>query len=244
MILDKLRSMRLYGMYECFKSSLEQHRSEDMTIDEFLSLMIDSEWDDRHNRSIERLVKSASFRYKASVENINYSVDRGLDRTQIERLAQMDFVREHKDIFITGSTGTGKSYIASALGHQGCCDGLRVLYANTAKLMATLKIAKAKGTILLELKRIERLDLLILDDFGLQPFDATTRTILLDIIEDRHGKSSTIISSQIPVQGWYDVIGEGTLADAVLDRIVHKAIRIELYGESLRTCSRFIIFVL
>lgn len=233
-ILDKLRSMRLYGMYECFKSSLEQPRSEDMTIDEFLSQMIDSEWDDRHNRSIERLVKSASFRYKASVENINYSVNRGLDRNQIERLAQMDFVREHKDIFITGSTGTGKSYIASALGHQGCCEGLRVLYANTAKLMATLKIAKAKGTILLELKRIERLDLLILDDFGLQPFDATTRTILLDIIEDRHGKSSTIISSQIPLQGWYDVIGEGTLADAVLDRIVHKAIRIELYGESLR----------
>lgn len=161
-------------------------------------------------------------------------MDRGLDRNQIERLAQMDFVKEHKDIFITGSTGTGKSYIASALGHQGCCEGLRVLYANTAKLMATLKIPKAKGTILLELKRIERLDLLILDDFGLQPFDATTKTILLDIIDDRHGKSSTIISSQIPVQGWYDVIGEGTLADAVLDRIVHKAIRIELYGESLR----------
>lgn len=209
-------------------------RVENMTIDQFVSWLVDSEWDDRRNRAVERAVKAAGFRYKANVEEIDFSIERGMDRNLILRLAELGFVKEHKDLFITGSTGTGKSYLATALGYQACLTGFKVLYANTARLMGMLKAAKAKGTILLELKKIERMDMLILDDFGLQPFDAQTRGLLLDVIEDRHGKKSTVITSQIPVRDWYDIIGEKTIADAILDRIVHQAIRVELAGESLR----------
>lgn len=177
---------------------------------------------------------SQRLRYNASLEQIDFLIDRGLDKNEVHRLASLDFVGEHKDLFITGSTGTGKSYLATALGYQACQQGYRVMYVNTAKLMGQLKLAKTKGTVLSDLKRIERMDVLILDDFGLQPFDAQSRIALLDVIEDRHQKHSTIITSQIPVKEWYDVIGEKTIADAVLDRIVHQALRVELFGESIR----------
>ncbi len=232
--LDKMRQMRLLGMYEAFKTSLESSIKETLTPDQLVSLLITSEWDDRRNRNIDRALKMANFRYKASMEELDYTVERGLDKHQVHRLASLDFVREHKDLFITGSTGTGKSYLATALGYQACQMGYRVLYASTAKLMGQLKLAKAKGTILAELKKIERQDLLILDDFGLQPFDSQSRVVLLDIIEDRYEKRSTIITSQIPVKEWYDIIGEKTIADAILDRIVHQSLRVELFGESLR----------
>lgn len=179
-------------------------------------------------------VKSANFRYKANVEEIDFSIERGMDRNQILRLAELGFVKEHKDLFVTGSTGTGKSYLVTVLGYQVCLKGFKVMYASTARLMGQLKAAKAKGTILLDLKKIERMDMLILDDFGIQLFDAQTRGLLLDIIEDRHGKKSTVITSQVPVKGWYDIIGEKTIADAILDRIVHQAVRVELTGDSLR----------
>lgn len=168
------------------------------------------------------------------MEEINFNVERGLDRNQFQRLAELTFVREHKDLFITGSTGTGKSYLATSLGYEACQKGMKVLYASTNRMMGQLKIAKAKGNILQELKKIERTDLLILDDFGMQPFDAQSRMNLMDVIEDRYGKKSTIITSQIPVKDWYDVIGDKTIADAIMDRVVHQAIRIELFGESLR----------
>lgn len=210
--LDKLRQMRLFGMYEAFKTNLEGSVRETLTADQFIALMVNSEWDDRKNKTIARLLRLANFRYKASLE----------------------FIKERKDLFITGSTGTGKSYLATALGFHACQMGYKVLYASTSKLMGQLKLAKAKGTNLADLKRIERTDLLILDDFGLQPFDSQARITLLDIIEDRHGKRSTLITSQIPVKQWYDIIDEKTFADAVLDRIVHQSIRVELSGESLR----------
>ena len=232
--LDKMSRMRLQGMYYAFKTSLESLHKESMTIDQFVSWLILSEWDDRQNRNIQRALRLANFRHKASVEEIDFSLERGLDRNQVQRLAELGFIQEHKDIFVTGSTGTGKSYLVSAVGYQACQKGYKVLYANTSRLMGALKAAKAKGTLLNELKRIEKMDLLILDDFGLQPFDATARMNLLDVIEDRYGKKSTIVASQIPVKDWHDVIGDKTVADAVLDRIVHQAVRIELCGESLR----------
>jgi DNA replication protein DnaC len=232
--LDKMRQLRLYGMYDAFKTNLETSVKESLTADQFIALLVASEWDDRRNRYVERAIRGAGFRYKASLEQIDYAIDRGLEKNQVHRLAALDFVKEHKDLFITGSTGTGKSYLATALGYQACQSGYKVMYVNTAKLMGQLKLAKAKGTILAELKRIERADLLILDDFGLQPFDAQSRASLLDIIEDRHQKRSTVVTSQIPVKEWYDIIGEKTIADAILDRIVHHSLRVELYGESLR----------
>lgn len=232
--LDKMRQMHLLGMYNAFKTSMESFKTESMTTDQFVAWLVSNEWDDRCNRMIERLIKQASFRYKASLEEVDYSLERGLERNLLERLAELSFVKESRDLFITGSSGTGKSYIATALGYRACQKGMKVLHANTARLMGQLKMAKAKGTILQELKKIERADLLVLDDFGIQPFDAGGRMNLMDIVEDRHGKKSTLITSQVPVKDWYDIIGEKTIADAVLDRIVHQAIRIELHGDSIR----------
>ena len=232
--LDKMRQMRLLGMYNAFKTSMESFKTESMTTDQFVAWLVSNEWDDRCNRMIERLIKQASFRYKASLEEVDYSLERGLERNLLERLAELSFVKESRDLFITGSSGTGKSYIATAPGYRVCQKGMKVLYANTARLMGQLKMAKAKGTISQELKKIERADLLVLDDFGIQPFDAGGRMNLMDIVEDRHGKKSRLITSQVPVKDWYDIIGEKTIADAVLDRIVHQAIRIELHGDSIR----------
>lgn len=231
--LDKMRRMRLLGMHRAFKTSLEQPE-QSYTADEMVAMLIDSEWDDRHNRSIERTMRNARFRYKATIEQLDYGSDRGIDKNLVHRLADCEFISRKENALITGSTGTGKSFLASAVGHQACQLGYKVLYANATRLFAQLKMAKADGSSIKELMKIERQDLLILDDFGIQPLDQQGRASLLDIIEDRHGKRSTIITAQLPVKQWYDVIGEKTVADAVMDRIVHNAQRIELKGESLR----------
>jgi DNA replication protein DnaC len=232
--LDKLRKLKFYGMFHAFKSSIESGKTNDYTPDELLAHLVDAEWDDRNNRRVERQIHSARFRYKAMVENIHYHADRSIDRNQIMRLAECSFIGRNENLLITGSTGIGKSYVASAIGHQACIMGYRVMYASTPKLFAKLKMAKAEGSYIKEITRIERQQLLILDDFGIQPFDAQSRAALMEIIEDRHGKTSLIITSQLPVSKWHEVIGEKTIADAILDRIVHDAHRVELKGESMR----------
>ncbi len=232
--LDKLRKMKFFGMFHAFKSSMETGKTNDYTADELLAHLVEAEWDDRQNKRIERAIYYAHFRYKASVESIHYHAERSIDRNQILRLADCTFIDRYENLLITGSTGIGKSYVASAIGHQACILGYRVLYASTPKLFAKLKMAKADGSYIKETAKIERQELLILDDFGIQPFDAQSRSALMEIIEDRHGKTSLIITSQLPVSKWYDVIGEKTIADAILDRIVHDAHRIELKGDSMR----------
>lgn len=228
-----MRQMHLNGMARAFQHTLEAGKNEKFTADEMLTHLIESEWDERYNRRLERSLKDAKFRYKASVEMISYDDDR-LDRNQVLRLANCEFVKRKENIILTGSTGIGKSFVASALGHQACSLGFRVLYQHSTKLFARMKIAKADGTYLRELSRIERQQVLIIDDFGIQPLDAQGRSALMEIIEDRHGKSTTIITSQVPVTLWHEIIGEQTIADAILDRIVHDAHRIEMHGESLR----------
>ena len=232
--LDKLRKMKFFGMFHAFKTCLETGQTTEYTADELLAHLVEAEWDDRQNRRIDRSIFYARFRYKASVENIHYHADRSIDRNQIMRLADCSFIGRYENLLITGSTGIGKSYVASAIGHQACIMGYRVLYASTPKLFAKLKRAKADGSYIKEIAKVERQQLLILDDFGIQPFDAQSRAALMEIIEDRHGKTSLIITSQLPVSKWYEVIGEKTIADAILDRIVHDAHRIELKGESMR----------
>ena len=232
--LDKMKRMRLNGMHRAFKTSIDTAKNEKLTADEMTALLVDSEWDDRHNRSIERGLKNARFRYKATIEQLDFTLERSIDKNQIYRLADGEFIHRRENILITGSTGTGKSFLASAIGHQACQLGFKVLYTNANRLFAQLKMAKVDGSAIKELAKIEKQDLLILDDFGIQPFDHASRASLLEVIEDRHGKHSTIITSQLPISKWYDVIGEKTVADAILDRLVHNAQRLELKGESLR----------
>ena len=232
--LDLMNRMKLFGMATAFNESLSSTFAETMTPDSFLGWLLSREWDYRSAMAIDRLIRGAAFRYKAYLEQIDYTISRGLERNQMERLASLDFVRQGQNLFITGSSGTGKSFIATALGYQACKSGIRTLYANASKLMGSLKVAKAKGTVDAEMKKIERCQLLILDDLFLVSLDAKERPILLDIIEDRHGRKSIIITSQLPVSSWYDAIGDPTVADAILDRIVHTAHQIELSGESIR----------
>ena len=232
--LDKLRKLKFYGMFHAFKSSIETGQTDQYTSDELLAHLVDSEWDYRQNRRIERQIMYARFRYKASIEEIHYHADRSIDRNQVMRLADCTFIDRFENLLITGSTGIGKSYLATAIGYQACMLGYRVLYASTPKLFARLKMAKADGAYIKEIAKIEKQQLLILDDFGIQPFDAQSRAVLMEIIEDRHSKTSLIITSQLPISKWHEVIGEKTIADAILDRIVHDAHRIELKGESMR----------
>lgn len=233
--LDLMNRMRLHGMAAAFTESLESTIVETMTPDSFLNWLLSSEWDYRSARNIDRLVKNASFRYNdASIGQIDYSVQRGLDRNQMERLASLEFIRKGQNLFVTGCCGTGKSYIATALGYEACKAGMRVIYASAAKFLGNLKIAKNKGVIDAELKKIEKTQVLIIDDLFLVPLDARERALLIEIIEDRHERKSIIITSQLPVTDWFEAIGDATIADAILDRIVHSAHQIELSGESLR----------
>src|ERR1043165_5643799 len=232
--LEKIKKMKLFGMYQAFKTSIEAGRAETFMADELIAHLVDAEWDERRNRSIDLRIRNAKFRYRAALEDLHYDSDRNIDKNQVLRFADCSFIDKAETILITGSTGIGKSYLASALGHHACSRGYRVAYFNVPKLFARLKMAKADGSYIKEVARIERQQLLTLDDFGIQPFDAQSRSILMELIEDRHGKSSLIITSQVPVSKWYDIIGDKTMADAILDRIIHQAHRVELKGESMR----------
>jgi DNA replication protein DnaC len=232
--LEKIKKLKLTGMARAYQTSLENNILSKLSADELITMLVEAEWDDRLNRNIERRLRNAKFRYQSSIENIDYEADRNLDRNQMMRFAECTYIGKQENILITGSTGIGKSHVATALGHQACTLGYKVYYANMAKLFSKLKMGKADGSYMREISRIERQDLLILDDFGLVPIDNQNRSALMEIIEDRHKKASMIITSQLPVNCWHEVIGEKTIADAILDRIVHDAHRIELKGESLR----------
>ena len=233
--IEKLRSMRLGAMARLHLQYVEQNRFEGMTCDEYLGLLTDHQWEDRENTKIDRLLKQAAFRQDASLADISYAAERNLDRNMFARLGTLDFISRKENIIICGASGTGKSYLSQALGNQACMMGIKTLYTVTARLFKKLKLSKVDGTYLKELEKLTKTELLILDDFGLQAFDNQDRETLMDIIDDRHGKKSTLISSQIPVSAWYEIIGgEGTIADAILDRIVNSSQRIDLKGQSLR----------
>lgn len=229
-----MRTLRLHGMERNWKAMTETRRSHELTLSEGLEILLQAETDDRDERRYERLKQNAGFRYPASIEELNMEASRGIDRGLITNLATGEYLKKGDPVLICGATGCGKSFLASALGHQACAQGYKVAYYNMQKLLLKTKMTRLEGTLHKLLDRLSKTDLLILDDFGLVSLEQQQRLDLMEIIEDRHGRSSTIIASQLPVGSWYDVIGENTVADALLDRLVHGSYRIELKGESLR----------
>lgn len=212
----------------------ETRKLHELSLTEGMELLLQAEEEERINRRFKRLDKEAAFRYKASMEELRFQEGRGIDRSQIAALSACTFIEKGESILITGSTGCGKSFLASALGHQACMMGYKVAYFNMQKLMLKIKMARIEGTLHRFFDKLAKIQLLILDDFGLAHLDKQQQVDFMEIIEDRHAKASTIIASQLPVGSWYDIIGEETIADAILDRLVHGSHRIEIKGESLR----------
>lgn len=232
--IDKMRQMRLHAMADNYYNSTQNNLHRDYTLDQYLALLVDQEWEYRYNKRIKSLITTAGFRYPASVQDVDYSANRSLDKNTFERLALLDFINRGENIIITGATGTGKSYLAQALGYNACTRQYKTMYYNFARLNDQIKLSKLEGTYMKLLNKLEKCDLIILDDFGLSAFDDHARNALMDIVEMKYDKSSLIIAAQIPVKNWHETIGEGTIADAILDRLVHASHRIELTGESLR----------
>lgn len=234
-IQEKLSELRLKGMLRTWEALAETRRIQELSFSDGMEMLLQSEEDERRNARFERLLKNARFRYQASLEELSYDPSRNLDKNLITDLATCQYVANGESLVITGATGCGKSYLASALGHQACSHGYSVAYYNTQKFMLRIKMARLEGTILRFFDKIAKTSLFILDDFGLTHLEQQQQFDLMEIIEDRHGKKSTIIASQLPIGSWYDIISEATIADAILDRMVHTSYRIELQGPSLRS---------
>ncbi|MEW6747980.1 MAG: IS21-like element helper ATPase IstB [Planctomycetota bacterium] len=232
--LQKLTEMRLNGLAAAFREYLEERRPDKLTFDERFGMMIDREWNERQGRSLQRRLKNAKFRQQACVEDINYRHPRGLDRNVMRRLTTLAWMDEHENLVITGPTGVGKSWLACALGNQACRQGRTALYRRLPRLLQELALARADGSYLRELNRLAKVDLLVLDDWGLARLTEAQRHDLLDLLEDRVGSRSTIVTSQLPVKAWHEQLGDPTVADAILDRLIPNAHRIELSGPSIR----------
>jgi DNA replication protein DnaC len=238
-IQQLMQQLRLPGMRAAYEGIISTKNMQSISNDELLNLLLQAEWDERENLKANRRLQNARFRMRASMEEIDFITPRGLNKTQLLRFTDGSFVKNGENVLVIGQTGVGKSYISSALGHQACQLGYKVNYFIAQKLFTMLRMSKADESYIRQIKRIEKQDLIIIDDFGMQPLDDMSRMMLLEIIEDRHQKSSTIIASQLPVDKWYDVIGESTVADAILDRLVHTSHRIELSGESMRKKKKY-----
>lgn len=237
--LEKLNSMRLHGFEQAYRNILDSALQEKFTPDEIIAHLVDAEYDDKYNRKLSRLIKTAGFKQQVSIEQIDYHQPRNLDKNVILRLQNCDWIIKGRDLLISGSTGTGKSFLACAFGMQACINEYKTLYFTTSNLLDKLTYAKADGTYFKFLDAIAKARLLIIDDFGLRKIDNNQCNMMLDIIDERHTKSSTIISSQLPVKDWYDCFAEKTIAEAILDRVSNGSYRIHLEGDvSMRKSLR------
>ncbi len=232
---EKMKELRLAGMLEAWQRQQQDPKLSSLSFDERLGLLIDAEHDIRHNRKLERLLKEAELRISnASVEDVRASPLRGLDKPMLRQLGSATWLDKHLNVLISGQTGVGKSYLACALGQMACRRARRVLYRRVPRLFDELALARADGTIARALAKLARAELLVLDDFGISALKDAQRNDLLEVLEDRYDRASTVITSQLPTEKWHAYIGDPTLADAILDRVVHNAYRVHLKGPSGR----------
>lgn len=232
--LSTLRSLKLSGMADAFARQLEQPSTHDLAFEERFALLVDREATHRDSRRLQRLLQMAHLKQQACVEDIDYKHRRGLDRSRMAALVTCDWIRAHQQLHITGPTGSGKSWLACALGQQACRQGLSVRYERSSRLLDELRIARGDGSLQKQFSALAKTDLLILDDFGLKPLAQLERLDLLDLIEDRYHTRSTLVTSQLPVEHWHEYVGDPTIADALLDRLLNNAHRLLLKGESMR----------
>lgn len=233
--IAKLKAMRLQGMVEALEAFERDGEAASLTFGERLAMMVDRQYAWRENLALAQRLKRARLRGAACVENIDYRAARGLDRSVVRALsAESQWVTRHENVFVTGPTGVGKSYIACALAHKACRDGFQVHYTRAAALFRDLGMARADGSLRNLLQRLSRTDVLVVDDWAMAPLTETERRDFWEICEDRYQTRSTVMTSQVPVKSWHEQIGDPTVADGILDRLVHNAHRIELKGESMR----------
>jgi DNA replication protein DnaC len=232
--LEKLYSMKLMGMADAIRHQMESPEISQLSFEERLAMLVDQQWDWRQNKALTRRVKNAHFKLAASVEDIDYRHPRRLDRPLIRSLSACEWVTQHHNLIITGPCGVGKSFLACALAQKAVRDGFAALYTRAPRLLHDLEVARVDGSLLSLLDRIARIDVLIVDDWAMAPLSDPQRRDFLEICDDRYATRSTILTSQVPITHWHDQIGDPTIADSILDRLVHNAHRIELDGASIR----------
>ena len=231
--LEKLRSLKLTGMAQAFSEQLEKPMP-DLDFEARLGLLIDREWHLRENRRLDRRLSQAKLKETACIEDIDYKHPRNLNKSVVQELIRMQWISKHLNLLITGPTGCGKTYLACALAHTACLNGFTAKYYRLPRLWQELKIAKANGSYAGFLSQVAKIDVLLLEDWGIAAPDEEQRRDLLEILDDRYQRKSTIITSQLPTTNWYEHLNDATLADAILDRLLHNAIKLELEGDSLR----------
>ncbi len=235
---EDLRAFNLKGMVEALSRQLEQPKSYDLSFEERFSLLVDAEKIYRKDKRLEKLLQLAKLRHKACMEDIDYAPSRGIKKEQMATLHSCQWIKDSLNVLITGATGTGKSWIGCALGQQACRQGLSVLYMRFSLLLEKIRLSRVEGTYTKLLKALSKIELLILDDWLLEPVDPKDRHSLLEIVEDRYERGALLMTTQIPIQNWHEMIGDPTLADAILDRILNKSIKLELKGESMRKTKK------
>jgi DNA replication protein DnaC len=231
---DKLYSMKLIGMSEGFKEQLEQSSFRDLSFEERFAMLVDRQWIWKENKRLKHLLQDAKLKLQASLEDIDYRTPRGIEKSLILSLASCQWIRSHQNLLISGPTGVGKTFLACAFAQKACREGLRTLYLRSPQFFYQITLARADGSYGTLMKRLSKTHLLVLDDLGLAPLTDTERRDLLEVIEDRSGSTSTLITSQLPIDHWHDHIGDPTIADAIMDRLIHNAHRVQLKGGSMR----------